>query len=154
MVDSASPVTFINSTTWDDLDQLSLTPTNRELSAFEGQQIKPLGYFQTLVKGEDLPSQSAVMSIFVSRNGVNIIGRDGQKHLNIVIDPQQFGVMSSVSIPDKCLQCILDIHSDLFKAGLGCCTTMTTKLILKYDAQPKYCKPHKLLFALKPIVGA
>jgi len=51
-------------------------------------------------------------------------------------------------------QDILDIHSDLVKAGLGCCTTMTAKLILKNDIQPKYCKPCKLPFALKPIVGA
>ena len=56
MVDSACPVTFINSATWDGLNQPPLTPTNRELSAFEGQQIKPLGYFQTLVKHEGLPS--------------------------------------------------------------------------------------------------
>ena len=94
MVNSTSPATFINSATWDDLDQPPLTPTNRRLSAFEGQQIKPLGYFQTLVNWEDLPSQSAVMSIFVSWNGINIIGRDGQKQLSIVIDPQQFGVIS------------------------------------------------------------
>jgi len=104
MVDSASTVTFINVATRDDLDQPPMTPANRGLSGFEGQQIKPLGYFQTLVKCEHSPSQSAVMSIFVSWNGVNIIGRDSQKHFNIVIDPQQFGVVSSVSIPDKCLQ--------------------------------------------------
>ena len=49
MVDSASPVTFINSATWKDLDQLKLTSTDRVLGAFEGQLITPLGYFQTLV---------------------------------------------------------------------------------------------------------
>ena len=59
-----------------------------------------------------------------------------------------------MSIPEKCLQDILSTHSELFKPGLGCCTTTTAKLILKDDAQPKYCKPHKLPFALKPIVGA
>ena len=78
MVDSASPVTFINSATWKDLDQLKLTATNRVLGAFEGQPIKPLGYFETLVKCEDLPSQTTVLSIYVSRRGVNIMGRDGQ----------------------------------------------------------------------------
>jgi len=71
----------------------------------------------------------------------------------LLMTQKQFGVVSSVSMPDKCLQDILDIHSDLFKAGLGC-TTITAKLILKNDTQPKYCKPRKLPFALKPIVGA
>jgi len=36
----------------------------------------------------------------------------------------------------------------------ACCTTVTAKLTLKDDAQPKYCKPRKLPFALKPNVGA
>ena len=79
MVDSASPVTFINSATWKDLDQPKLTSTDRVLGAFEGQPITPLGYFQTLVKHEDLPTQATVLPIYVSCRGVNIIGRDGQK---------------------------------------------------------------------------
>ena len=63
MVDSTSPFTFKNSATWEDLNQPKLTTTNRVLGAFEGQPIKPLGYFQTLVKHEDLPSQATVLSI-------------------------------------------------------------------------------------------
>ena len=61
MVDSASPVTFINTAAWNDLNQPPLITTDRQLNAFEGQQIKPRGYFQTLMRREDLPSQSAVM---------------------------------------------------------------------------------------------
>ena len=50
MVDSASPVTFINSATWKDLDQPKLSPTNcnKLLGAFEGQPIKPLGILHWL----------------------------------------------------------------------------------------------------------
>jgi len=47
-----------------------------------------------------------------------------------------------------------DIHFKLLKPGLGCCIIITVKLTLKADAQPKYCKPRKLPFALKPIVDA
>ena len=140
MVDSASPVTFINSATWKDLDQPKLTTTNRVLGAFEGQPIKPPGYFETLVKREDLPSQTTVLSIYVSCRGVNIMGRDGQKQLNIVIDPQQFGLVAAISLTDKSLQ-------DILKLGLGCCTTTKASLV-------KYCKPRKLPFAIKPVVGA
>ena len=45
MVDSASPVTFINTAMWNDLNQPPLIPTDKQLNAFEGKQIKPLGYF-------------------------------------------------------------------------------------------------------------
>ena len=154
IVDSASPVTFINSATWKDLDQPKLISTDRVLGAFEGQPIKPLGYFQTLVKREDFPSQTTVLSIYVSHRGVNIMGRDGQKQLNIVIDPQQFGLVATVSLTEKNLPDILSMHADLFKPGLGCCTTATASLVLRDNAQPKRCKPRKLPFAIKPIVGA
>jgi len=72
----------------------------------------------------------------------------------VVTNLQQFGVVSSLSIPDKCLQDVLDIHSELFKPGLGCCTIITAKLMFKDDAQPKYCKPCKIPFGLKPKVSA
>ena len=155
MVDSASPVTFINSATWKDLDQPKLSPTSKVLGAFEGQPIKPLGYFQTLVKREDLPAQTAMLSIYVLHRGVNIMGRDGQKQLNIVITPEQFGVVATVNVSEKKnLQEIITMHTDLFKPGLGCCTATRARLVLRDDVQPKYCKPRKLPFAIKLVVGA
>ena len=79
------------------------------------------------------------------------MGQDGQKQLNIVIDPQQF---ATVSLTEKNLTDILSMHTDLFKPGLGCCTTATASLILRDNAQAKYCKPRKLPFSIKPVVGA
>ena len=49
---------------------------------------------------------------------------------------------------------MLSMHTDLFKPGLGCCTTATASLVLRNNAQPKYCKPRKLPFAIKSVVGA
>ena len=82
------------------------------------------------------------------------MGRDGQKQLNIVNDPQQFGLVATVSLTEKNLPDILSMHTDLFKPGLGYCTTATASLVLRDNAQPKYCKPRKLPFAIKPVVGA
>ena len=48
----------------------------------------------------------------------------------------------------------MSIYTDLFKLGLSCCTTTRTHLFVRDDAQPKYCKPRKLPFAIKPVVGA
>ena len=50
MVDSASPITFINVKTRQDLEKPKLQSTDRVLGAFEGQPIKHLGYFLTPVK--------------------------------------------------------------------------------------------------------
>ena len=77
-----------------------------------------------------------------------------KKQLNIVIDPQQFGLVIAISLTDKSLQDILSMHTDLFKPGLGCCITAKASLVLQDNAQPKYCNPRKLPFAIKPVVGA
>jgi len=79
---------------------------------------------------EDDSSQSANLPIYVSHKGVNILGRDGLAMLKITINPTQF------------------------QPGLGTCTTAKAKLTLRDEAVPKYCKPRRLPFAIKPVVGA
>ena len=62
MVDSASPITFINIMTWKDLEKPQLQSTDRVLGAFEGQPIKPLGYFLTPVLQARGQQQSKMVS--------------------------------------------------------------------------------------------
>lgn len=61
-VDSASPVAFVNSKTWHDLDKPRLQSTTKVLGAFEGQPINPLGYFEARVVRQDDLTKSAVSS--------------------------------------------------------------------------------------------
>ena len=152
MVDTASPLTFINQKTWQDLQQPKLEPTSRVLGAFEGQPIKPIGYFQTCVQRTDDPDRCAVLTIYVSRSGINLIGRDGQVKLHITVDPSQF--VSATDAPLRSLQEIIKINETLFKPQLGCCNSFKATLLLREGAQPKYCKVRKLPFALKPVIDA
>ena len=69
------------------------------LGAFEGQLIKPLGYFVTPVLREDDTSKSAMLPIHVSHREVNIIGRDDLVKLNISVDPTQFSTTAVVQNP-------------------------------------------------------
>ena len=82
-----------------------------------------------------------------------IIGRDGIVSLNICVTPTQLCTTAVVNQVDK-LQEILNIHADIFKEGLGCCTTAKATLTLREEASPKFYKPWRLPFAIKPIVGA
>ena len=154
IVDTASPITFINLKTWRDLQKPKLEPTTRVLGAFEGQPIKPVGYFQTEVVRQEDSSQSAMLRIYVSRCGINLIGRDGQVKLHITINPDQFGRVAVTSTPKVSLQEIISMNDTLFKSQLGCCNTFKATLSLREGAQAKYCKVRKLPFALKPVVGA
>ena len=141
-MDTASPITFINLKTWQDLQKPKLENTTRVLGAFEGQPIKPVGYFQTTVVRQDDPSQSAMLKIYVSRHGINLIGRDGQVKLHITVSPDQFGrVAATMASPPKVsLQDIISFNDALFKPQLGCCNTFKATLSLREGAQPKYCK--------------
>ena len=154
IVDSASPLTFVNSKTWHDLDKPRLQSTSKVLGAFEGQPINPLGYFEARVVRQDDSTKSAVIKIYVSQNGINILGRDGQTKLSVFIDPTKFGTVSVVEPPSpKTFQDIIAINAELFSPALGHCITMKATLVLNNDATPKFCKLRKLPFALKPVVG-
>ena len=103
---------------------------------------------------QDDSTKSAVIKIYVSKNGIDILGSDGQTKLNISIDPTKFGTVAVVEHPSpKNLQDVLDIHTKLFSTELGLCTTLKANLVLNDDVTPKFCKHRKLSFALKPIVG-
>ena len=123
------------------------------LGAFEGQPIKPLGYFMTPVLREDDNSESTTLPIHVSQRVVNIIGRDGIVSLNICVTPTQFAATAVVNNQVDKLQEIPNIHADIFK-GLGCCITAKATLTLQEEAAPKFCEPRRFPFAIKPTVGA
>ena len=53
----------------------------------------------------------------------------------------------------KTLQDVIVVNAELFSPVLGHCVTMKATLILNDDVTPKFCKPRKLPFALKPVVG-
>ena len=154
VVDSASPITFINSKTWLDLNKPKLQSTDRVLGAFEGQPIHPLGYFEAKVSREGEVQNVAVLQMYVSQKGINIMGRDGLTKLNITITPEMFGRVATIEpVLPAPLQDLLNVYEDLFKPELGHCVTTTANLCLREGAQPKFCKPRKLPFALKPVVG-
>jgi len=154
IVDSASPLTFVNSKTWLDLNKPRLQSTTKVLGAFEGQPIKPLGYFEARAVRLDDSTKSAVIKIYVSKNGINILGRDGLTKLNVSIDPSKFGAVSVVEFPSpRTLQDVLDVNAELFSPELGHCITLKANLVLSDDVTPKFCKPRKLPFAIKPVVG-
>ena len=128
MVDTASPLTFINQKTWRDLQQPKLEPTSRVLGVFEGQPIKPIGYFQTRIQHTDDPDRCAVLTIYVSHSGINLIGCDGQVKLHITVDPSQF--VSATDASPRSLQEIIKISETLFKPQLGCWNSFQATLLL------------------------
>ena len=132
VVDSASPITFINSKTWLDLNKPKLQATTRVLGAFEGQPIHPVGYFKAKVSREDASQRVVILQIYVSQNGINIIGRNGITKLNITLTPDMFGRVSTVeSTLPTALRDLFNIYDEIFKPELGHCVTTTANLCLR-----------------------
>ena len=77
------------------------------------------------------PNQCAVLKIYVSHLGINLIGRDGQVKLHITVDPCQF--VSAVEAPPRSLQEVLKIYDTLFKPQLGCCKAFKATLLLREE---------------------
>ena len=128
---SASPVTFVNSRIWKDLDKPKLQPTTKVLGAFEGQPIHPIGYFITEVSCEENPQKVTDLQIYVSHNGINILGRDGLTKLNNSISLDKFGRVATMeSFTPKRLQEVLNVNDEIFKPELGHCVTVQAKLFL------------------------
>lgn len=88
------------------------------------------------------------IQIHVSHNGINILGQNGLTKLNISITLDKFSTVSSVeSFTPQNLQEVLNLN-------LSSATVMVKeKLFLQKGAIPKFCKLHKLPFALKPVEG-
>ena len=83
--------------------------------------------------------------MLVCENSINILGHDGQ------INPTKFVTVSVVELP--LTLDVLDMNAELFSPELGHCVTLKAKLVVNDDVTPKFCKPYKLPFALKPVVG-
>ena len=131
VVDSASPVTFVNSRSWKDLDKPKLQSTTKVLGAFEGQPIHLIGYFITEVSCEENYQKVTELQIYVSPNGINILGRDGLTKLNISISLDKFGTVATMeSFTPKRLQEVLNVNDEIFKPELGHCVTIQAKLFL------------------------
>ena len=68
---------------WHDLDKPRLQSTTEVLGAFEGQPIIPLGYFEARVVKQDYSTKSAVIKMYVSQNGINILGMMVRQNVSI-----------------------------------------------------------------------
>ena len=74
--------------------------------------------------------------------------------LNITITARQLSTTDTLQVELNSLKQISEVHADIFQPGLGTCTTAQAGHTFHDEAVPKYCKPHRLPFAIKPAVGA
>ena len=88
-----------------------------------------------ILKQEGEVQNVAVLQMYVSQNGINIMGRDGLTKLNITITPEMFGRVATIEpVLPAPLQDLLNVYEDLFKPELGHCVTTTANLCLRENS--------------------
>ena len=77
--------------------------------------------------------------------GPSLLGRDWLKEIRL--DWRALHHLQAA--PPTKLQDILDGHSDVFKDELGCVKDVTATIVIDSEAQPRFCKPRTVPFALR-----
>ncbi|RXN12978.1 putative protein K02A2.6-like protein [Labeo rohita] len=88
--------------------------------------------------------------VVVDGGGPNLLGRGWLKDFGLL--PQLVNQVTAV--PSWKLVDVLDRHAEVFKEELGQLKGTTAKIHVNPEAQPRFCKPRRIPFAVKSLVEA
>ncbi|XP_062372040.1 uncharacterized protein K02A2.6-like [Sardina pilchardus] len=86
--------------------------------------------------------------VVVEGEGPNLLGRSWLQELAMA---EQL-INRVESAPPLQLEKMLERHSEVFKEGLGQLKGVTAKINVDREAQPRFCKPRPVPYAVKPLV--
>ena len=141
---SASLISFDTYTAlWHKGQRPKLTPSSRTLRTYTGEQLEIKG---SLMVDVVCGSQNARLPLLVvAGKGPSLLGRDWL--LSIRLDWQGLHRLQPAP-PTESLHVVLDKHLAVFTNELGRMKGVKATLYLKSDAQPRFCKPRSVPFAL------
>jgi transposase InsO family protein len=165
-VDTGSPDNFCTQSVWKKLGKPKLGACHYEYIGAAGKPLSVLGTFVT--KGKVDETRSADIEVNVCREDLNLLGRSGIRALRLdvnrllregsppqndarsvkVVDATKTNVDSPrKALEDDCLR-LCQKFPDVFKAELGCLKDFELEVKFKPDAEPTFCKPRTVPFAL------
>ena len=147
-IDTGASVSLISRDTyrklWPDQERRpKLQPSAQRLRTYTGQELDVQGSVTVAVT---YGSQSEKLPLLVvAGNGPSLLGRDWLQKIRL--DWRALHHLRT-SPPTK-LQTILDQHSEAFKDELGLVKGVTATIVIDPKAQPRFCKPQSVPFALR-----
>ena len=147
-IDTGASVSLISRDTYTKLwlnqeRRPKLQPSARRLRTYTGQELDVQG---SVTVDVTYGSQSEKLPLLVvAGNGPSLLGRDWLQKIRL--DWRALHHLRT-SPPTK-LQTILDQHSDVFKDELGRVKGVTATIVIDPKAQPRFCKPRSVPFALR-----
>ncbi|KAL6480987.1 hypothetical protein MHYP_G00090670 [Metynnis hypsauchen] len=131
---------------WRKTDTAKLKPCSLKLKTYTGEKLGVLGMAQVKVQHENKEKYLPV--VVVGGKGPNLLGRNWLQEL-AMMDQLVNKVKSQ---PKLQLEGILERHAEVFKEGLGQLKGVTAKINVDREAQPRFCKPRPVPYAVKPLV--
>ncbi|KAL7853111.1 hypothetical protein SRHO_G00188960 [Serrasalmus rhombeus] len=131
---------------WKETDTAELKPCSIKLKTYTGEKLGVLGMAQVKVQHGNKEKNLPV--VVVGGEGPNLLGRSWLQEL-AMMDQLVNKVKSQ---PKLQLEGILERHAEVFKEGLGQLKGVTAKINVDREAQPRFCKPRPVPYAVKPLV--
>ncbi|XP_037398305.1 uncharacterized protein K02A2.6-like [Pygocentrus nattereri] len=131
---------------WKETDTAELKPCSLKLKTYTGEKLGVLGMAQVKVQHGNKEKNLPV--VVVGGKGPNLLGRSWLQEL-AMMDQLVTQVKSQ---PKLQLEGILERHAEVFKEGLGQLKGVTAKITVDREAQPRFCKPRPVPYAVKPLV--
>ena len=146
-VDTGASVSLISEDTYNNLwptsQRPTLQPSTRKLHTYTGEKLDVQG---TLTVDVTYGSQQQTLPLLVvAGSGPSLLGRDWLQKIRL--DWQALHHLRAA--PPTNLQTILDCHEAVFKDELGCVKGVTATIAIDQQAQPRFCKPRTVPFALR-----
>jgi len=152
-VDTGAAVSIINEATFQRVQQstvdLTLEPATSKLKTYTGQDIAVLGVAPLTIRYKS--KQLCLPVHVVSGTGPNLLGRDLITPLGVDLD--KLREIRSLELASP-LQELLEEHAPVFSEELGCFSGPPVTLMVKANAEPKFCKARSVPFAIKSKVEA
>ena len=133
---------------WPEPQRPRLQQSTKKLRTYTGEQLKLEDYITVEVS---YGSQTQTLPLLVvAGNGPSLLGRDWM--MKIRLDWHSLHCVQAAT--PSSLQAALDSHPSVFKDELGRTINITAKIFVNPGAQPRFCKPRSIPFALQAEVNS
>ena len=131
---------------WKKTEMSELKPCSIKLKTYTGERLGVLGMANVRVQTDR--TEKTLPMVVVEGEGPNLLGRSWLQELAMA---EQL-INRVESAPPLQLEKMLERHSEVFKEGLGQLKGVTAKINVDREAQPRFCKPRPVPYAVKPLV--
>lgn len=145
-VDTGAAVSLVSeSTLKSTFPKLQLHPSSIMLKTYTNEPVKVLGEVEVAVEYKE--QQANLRLVVVPGNGPSLLGRNWL--MKIRLDWSNIHAVKTATS----LQEVLNNYKELFNGELGKVQSFQGKLLLRENAQPKFCKARAVPFSIKDAIG-